>query len=373
MDKEEEKEEEKEEDGEKKVAEDNVANCSIVRLVVNNAVETIDDPKFIVSLISTLRIFEFAESITTSLLSVLEEKYSDHSITWDTLAREKLREGISACAEKYFQGLSQLQKPQSRELFSLAFSTLTELSELFPRSERRLLKQILRLLKLGEEQKLLGAEHYQFWLQILDCTANKAERSDLIKSALTAHPQSVALWTEELLASTSTSSLTSSLRRALAAVRSEDSGLVWEVALRLTDPDTAWRLLGEEEALLDRNNPRLRLLHLDQAAYRSLDLARQVYSGYRELPPFSPDLHTRMAELEEEAEGETDLARLREILGLLCGQLGHQEPSAWLEAARLEMRAGKPLEAANILARGEASLSQELRGTFAVMREQMEL
>ena len=362
--------EEAEEDKEKKVAEDsedNVSNCSIVRLVVNNAVETIDDPKFVVSLISTLRIFEFAESLTTWLLSVLEERYPDHPTTWDTLARERLSVGIAACAEKYFQGLSQIS--QRGELFSLAFSTLTELTELYPRSELRILKQILRLLRFGEEEKLLLAEHYQVWLELLDCRAHKAERRSVLQAGLSAHPKSAALWTEELLAS---SSLSSSLRRALAAVSREDSLLVWEAALRLTDPETGWRMLGEEEALLDRTNPRLRLLHLDQAAHRSLGRARQIYEGYKELPPYSPGLHTRMAELEEEQE-EADLSRLREILGLLCRQLGHSQPRAWLEAARLEVRAGKPLEAATILARAEASLGEELRGTFAVMREQMEL
>ena len=358
--------EEEGDDDEKKVEEDNVTNCSIVRLVVNNAVDSIDDPKFVVSLISTLRIFEFAESITSSLLSVLEERYADHPITWDTLARDQLSVGISACAEKYFQGL---QTSPSQELFSLAFSTLTSLAELYPRSQLRVLKQILRLLNFGEEKKLLGAEHYKFWLEILDSQANKRERSGLIKQALTAHPQSVSLWTEELLVSPS---LTSSLRRALAAVSSQDSLVVWEVALRLTDPDTAWRLLSEEEGLLDRTNPRLRLLHLDQAAFRSLGLARQVYAGYKDLPPYSSGLHRRMVELEEE-EDEADTAQLREILSLLCRQLGHQDPRAWLEAARLEMRAGKPLEAATILARGEASVSEELRANFAVMREQMEL
>ena len=366
-DKDQDQEEEKEgDDGEKKVVEDNVTNCSIVKLVVNNAVDTIDDPKFVVSLISTLRIFEFAESLTSWLLSVLEERYADHPVTWDTLARDQLSGGISACAEKYFQGLETSPSP---ELFSLAFSSLTSLGDLYPRSERRILKQILRLLKFGEEKKLLGVEHFQFWLEILDSQANKAERSGLMKQALTAHPQSVSLWTEELVVSPS---LSSSLRRALAAVSSEDSLLVWEVALRLSDPDTAWRLLSEEEGLLDRTNPRLRLLHLDQAAFRSLSLAREVYQGYKDQPPFSSGLHRRMVELEEEAE-EADTGRLREILGLLCRQLGQQEPRAWLEAARLEMKAGRPLEAATLLARGEASVSQELRGHFAVMREQMEI
>ena len=72
----------------------------------------------------------------------------------------------------------------------------------------RILKQILRLLRFGEEHKLLGVEHFKFWLEILDSKANKTERKVLLKQGLTAHPQSVPLWTEELLAS---SGLASSL------------------------------------------------------------------------------------------------------------------------------------------------------------------
>ena len=342
---------------------DSVTDCSVVRLVVNNAVESINDPKFVVSLISTLRIFEFANAITSELFQVLEDKYPTSPLTWDTLAREKLADGIAPCVEKYFQGL---ELHQSEELFKLSFSTLTDLADLYPRSPVRILKSILRLLRFGKEHNLLGVEHYKFWLELLD---DAEERRELVRRGLSHHPQSVCLWTEELLLA---SSLPSSLRRALKAVQAEERSEVWRVALRLSDPASGWRLLGEEAGLLDRGSPQLRLLHLDQAAGRGVKEAWAVYGGYKDLPPYSAALHYRMVQLEE-AEQTVDTARVREILALLCQQLGDQEPRAWLEAAKLEIRAGKPLQAANILARGELEVTQSLRQSFAVMREEMGL
>jgi len=351
-------------EGDKETAEDNVTNCSLVRLVVNNAVETIDDPKFIVSLISTLRIFEFAEDVTSEVFKVLEERYSSSPITWDTLAREELKTGITPCLEKYLEGL-ELEK--SEELFKLAFSTLTEISDLYPHSPIRILKALLRLLRFGKEHKLLAVEHYKFWLELLDDGEGSEEQRELLRLGLSQHPQSVCLWTEDLRL---TSSPSSSLRRGLAAVGPEDRLQLWRTALSLTDPETGWRLLSEEEGLLDRTSPALRLLHLEQAAARNMTEARQVYDGYKDQPPYNASLHHRMVELEEE-EDPVDTARVRDILTVLCQQLGHQEPRAWIEAARLEVKAGKPLKAASILARGETEISQSLRETFAVMREEM--
>ena len=84
--------------------EDGVLDSSVVKLVAMNAVETIADPSFLVSLIATVRIFPFAEKVTQELLNTLDEKFPESVITWDTIAREKLNDGIVPCVDKYFQG-----------------------------------------------------------------------------------------------------------------------------------------------------------------------------------------------------------------------------------------------------------------------------
>ena len=175
---------------------DDILDCAIVKVVVQNAVDTIQDPKFIVSLIATLRIFSFTEEIVDQMFGVLEEKYPDSPITWDTLARDKLKDGILACVDKYFEGL---QKLKDQELFKMAFSTLTELPSMFPKSLVRITKNILRLLEYGRENSLLGVEHFKFWIELLDDDKQVDKKKDLIADALKVYPSSVELWTEQLI------------------------------------------------------------------------------------------------------------------------------------------------------------------------------
>ena len=122
--------------------------------------------------------------------------------------------------------------------------------------------------------------------------------------------------------------------------------------------------------LLYRNNPQLRLLHLDRASYRGAAAAREVYSGYKSLPPFSQALHRRMLEVERE-EDSVDQVQVRSVLETVCAQFGGEDPLCWLEAAKHELDNNKPLEAAQILARAEASLNDDFKQKFAVLRDKM--
>lgn len=363
---------------------DVILDCAIVKVVVQNAVDTIQDPKFIVSLISTLRIFAFTEDIVGELFGVLEEKYSDSPITWDTLAREKLKEGIVPCFDKYFQGLDKLK---NHELFQMTFSTLTELPSVFPKSLVRITKNILKLLEYGRDNSLLGIGHYKFWIELLDDEKQTEKKKELIKDALVVYPSSVELWTDQLVLIQKTETkgskeeegkcfkpLQEQFNESVKALANNktDTLQIWNVLLRLVDSETGWKMLSDTDSLLDRNNPELRLLHLDRASYRGIEAARKVYSRYRMEPPFNAALHRRMLEIERE-ESKVDLGQARSVLASLCDQFGDQDTLCWLEAAKLEIDAGKPLEAAQLLARGEATLNPEVRGKFAVLRDKMGL
>ena len=372
-------EEKDDDDNDNDEADDKVLNCSIVRLVVTNAVDTVQDPKFIVSLIATVRMFDFAEDVAQELFAVLEDKFPLSPITWDTVAREMLKEGVTECTDKYLAGLEQLA---SKELFQLAFSTLTECSSVYPKSIVRITKNIVKLLEAGQEAGLLGAEHYRFWVQLLDDEVHADKKTEVINDAVAKYPGCVDIRTEQLLCVSNkaakmskdrgSKALMKSFSEAVKALR-EDRGAsvrIWEVMLSLVDSDEGWRMLSEDDSLLDRNNPQLRLLHLDRASYRGVSVARAVYSSYRDQPPFSAELHRRMMAVEREQE-RLDHGQLRSVLATMCTQFGDTDPLCWLEAAKLEIDDGKPLEAAKILARAEASLNNEQRGRFAVLRDKM--
>ena len=366
----EENEEETEEAGDK------VLDCSIVKLVAMNAVESINDPKFVVSLIATIRRFQFADTVVTELFDILVKKFPSSPITWDTLAREKLKEGIVPCVEKYFEGLEN-EKDGRKSLFQMAFTTLIDLPTLYPKSMVRITKNILRLLNYGKEHNLLSVDHIKFWLQLLDDETQKEKKAELLSEALQQYPDSVDLWKEQLLftnKSKGSKALEKSFSEALESVQADSSSSVkiWEVMLSLLDSEAGWELMNGESALLNTNNPSLRLLHLDRASYRGVATAREVYTAYRDQPPFNSALHWRMADIER-AEAKVDLGQLRLVLTSLCDYHGQEEPQAWMEAAKLETEANKPLEAAKILARGEARLKPDLRDKFAILREEADI
>eukprot|EP00090_Calanus_glacialis_P009595 TRINITY_DN17984_c0_g1_i1.p1 TRINITY_DN17984_c0_g1~~TRINITY_DN17984_c0_g1_i1.p1 ORF type:complete len:572 (-),score=233.17 TRINITY_DN17984_c0_g1_i1:52-1767(-) len=360
----------------KEELEESVLDCAIVRLVAKAAVDAVNSAKFVVSLITTVRLFPFAMFVSKELMETLVEKFPTSPVTWDTLAREELgvegKGGIRGCVEKYYEGL---EVCKTKEMFGMAFSTLTDLAEVFPNSIVRIVKNIIKLLEFGKKEDLLEVKHYKFWLELQDPETHKKGMVELVKHSLTQYPTSVDLWIEQLVLSLKTGgpkAASSSFTRGLTAVgaRSSDSCRLWQVMLSTSSPEVGWQLLSGPDSPLDSNNPQLRLLHMEQAGYRGITIAREVYVGYKDLPPFNKDLHYKMLEMEREEE-LVSISHQRQVLTLLCDQFGSQDIGCWLEAAKLEVETGHPLEGAKLLARGEGSVGQEMREKFAVLREQM--
>jgi len=359
----------------KEEMEDSVLDCAIVRLVAKAAVEAVSSPKFVISLIATARLFSFATVVSKELMDILEEMFPTSPVTWDTLAREELGKegkGIRGCMEKYYEGL---EVCKSKEMFDMAYSTLTDLVEIFPNSIARIVKNIVKLLQYGKLEDLLDVKHFKFWLQLQDPETQKKAMLELVKHSLTKYPSSADMWIEQLvlsLKSGGSKAANTSFCRALTAVSGSSSDIcrLWQVMLSASSPETGWLLLAGPDSPLDRNNSQLRLLHMEQAGYRGVTTAREVYVGYKDLPPFSKDLHYKMLEREREEE-VVSISHQRQILTLLCDQFGSQDIGCWLEAAKLEIEAGHPLDGAKLLARGEGSVGQEMKQKFAVLREQM--
>jgi len=355
--------------------EDTVLDCAIVKLVVKAAVDAVNSAKFVVSLIATVRLFPFAMDISKELLETLKEKFPTCPVTWDTLARDELGEkgnGIRGCMEKYYEGLNIFK---SKETFDMAFSTLTDLLEIFPNSVTRIFKSLVKLLEYGRKEDLLEVKHFKFWLELHDPENDKKVMMELITDSLTKYPCSVDMWIEQLVLSLKTGGVKAAsncFRRGLEVVKGNNSDCcrLWQVMLAASSPQIGWELLSGPDSPLDTSSAQLRVLHLEQGGYRGIDTARAVYAGYKDLPPFSKDLHYKMLEMEREEE-VASIPHQRQILTVFCNQFGSQDINCWLEAAKLEIEAGHPLEGAKLLARGEGTVGQEMKGKFAVLREQM--
>ena len=265
---------------------DSVTDCAIVLLVARAAVEAVGSPQFVVSLLATLRTFPFAAAVEEELVAWLQEEQPGHPVTRDTLARRELcgqtrpyRESIAACVKVYMDGLAE---QASGELLDLAFTTLRELLETAPKLEHRVMAALVKFLQLGREQGLLQEHHWTFWLSCLDYDSVPDTVLDVVTAAVSAQPSSPSLWVERLAVAARRGELGEVFGQAVASLE-EESALVrvWQVMLGLVEPGEGWRLV--EGAQLDRARPGLRLLHLEQAAVRGVEVARRVYQVGRHL------------------------------------------------------------------------------------------
>ena len=350
----EEKEDEEEQDG--------VMDCAIVRLVAKAAVEAVDEPEFVVSLLATLHAFPFAASVEEEVVGLLQDRHPGNHVTVDTLARRELeKEGVSSkkrldnCVEQYMAALAD---KGDMKLMKCAFTTFRELLDAAPKLQHRVMRVLLDLFRFGEEKNLLSQELFHFWLSCLDAKEAPELVTVVAVAAVKAHPTSASLWVERLAVAAQTGDTEEVFNEALSKLHEKEAGLVrvWEAMLAMKAPNEGWQLVTGD--LLDRDKPELRLLHLSQASNRGMEPAREVYNHYRTLPPFSRGLHYRMAALEQEEE-KVSVPHLRVILDTLCDQFGSDDPLPWLARLKLEVAAGKALEAAKIVCRC-SSLSQVL-------------
>jgi len=363
---------EKDEGDEEEDEKDDVTDCAIVRLVAKAAVEAVNEPEFVVSLLATLHAYPFAASVEEEVMGLLQERHPGHHITVDTCARRELeKEGgsfkkrLDKCVERY---TSALKEGHDMKLMNCAISTFRELLDTAPKLQHRIMKILLDLFRIGEEENLLSEEHFHFWLSCLDAGDSPELVTVVAVAAVKAHPASASLWVERLAVAAQTGDSKEVFNEALDKLHNEEAGLVrvWQAMLAMQSPVQGWQLVTGD--LLDRNKPELRLLHLSQAADRGIESAREVYNSYRTLPPFYRGLHYQMATIEQE-ESKVSVPHLRVILDTLCDQFGSDDPLPWLARLKLEVASGKALEAAKIVCRAETALSGDLRQKFALLRD----
>jgi len=355
---------------------DSVLDCGVVKLVLSNAMEAVENPQFFVSLLCLLQKFPFAKSLADEVLTVLRTKHFSSPVTWDTVARKELeveerslRLNVQAAFDAYIEGLEKV-KEADKELFELAISTFKELAEASNNCLNKIMTCLSKLLDKGLTEKLLSVQHFKFWIQLLDIETDEEFMLELIEEGVNCHKNSVDLWIELIVLNFKISGEEGAEKCLKRGLKELNSGpclsRLWEVALKTVSPLRGWELLTG--SLLDSSKPELRLLHLEYSMHRGLEMARETYQGYANLPPFSRDIHLQMFQFEKE-ELKVNYGRLRTILGNLCSQFGKSDPSAWIAWIKIENEAGNPIEAAKILCRAENTLESDLRKKLILMKD----
>jgi len=368
---------------------DLVLDCQVAKVVYQAASEALKEPEFLVSMLVVAKQFSFAVAVQKEILEDLKTNYSNSAVTWDTLAREELekcegeegnmKKRIKCCSSIYEEGL---KKVGSEEMLKKYTSTLTELSQIAPQCSTLVLKLLIKCLSFGKEKNILAEEHFTQWLQILDPETQAQEMREILESANDKYPQCVDLWVKRIMFELSQTDVKKTIQVFKTAVEKldgnkEDELKVWEVMMANMsargDSEGAWNLLQEGVAVAaPRIAGPLRVLLLGQASNRGIEAAREVYQNYRGVPPFHLEFHNKMLQVEEENE-IVSVKNVRIVHQARCDQFGRTEPLVWQEAANFEQDQGKPLDAARLICRAEATLEKHLVAEFITIKELADL
>jgi len=369
---------------------DLVLNCEVAKVVYQAASEKIKEPEFLVSMLVIAKSFKFAVAVQKEILEDLKTNYNNNAVTWDTLAREQLeineaeeevnmKTRIKNCSSIYEEGL---KKIKSKEMLKKYTNTLTELSQLAPQCATLVLKLLIKSLNFGKENDILSEEHYTQWLELLDPSSQADQMRNILESANNKYPASVELWLKRIMFELSETNVKKTIEVFETAVEKlngnkEDELKLWEVMMvnmkARGDGAGALELLqkGVEVASPGIAGP-LRVLLLEEASYSGVDAAREVYEKYKGVPPFHLELHDKMMEVEGENE-IVSVKNMRKIHQAKCDQFGRTEPKVWQAAAAFEKEQGKPLDAARIVCRAEATLEKHLVPQFITIKELADL
>jgi len=357
---------------------DTLINCDLVNLVLESAVAAIPEPEFLVSLLLSVKQFSFSKSVQDNTLSLLSSKFKDHPITEDTQARlllekdGKMKTRISECIKVYTEAL---ELNPSAELFRLAFSTLKDLPNTAPNCSTFVLKQIMLLLKFGQEKELLSPSEFEFWLSLINVEDNKDESLALLEIALTKFPSHLQFWLLKLAFDvTDDNRVKKTIEAARSSLKTADREQLWSSFIQIMNKagksEEAYILL--ESATEKENCGELRVLLLERTREKGIQPCRTLYNRYHLLPPFSETFHKTMLEIELE-QAKVDKKLVRTVYSALCSQFGATSMEAWIKWIQWEEDHGSVLEVPTIVCRAEAELIATLRNKFTTLREMNKL
>jgi len=355
---------------------DSILNCDLVNLVVESALESVPEPEFAVSLLVTIRQFPFAKVVEESVLNTVNSKWADHPVTIDTRARMELEKGgsmkarIAACVSVYTSALEGAESPDPA-LFHLAFSTLKDLPSLAPACTPLILGKMLNLLQFGGQHGLLDIQEYEFQLKLINTEGNRKESLAVAHNAVKTYPEHLEFWLLQLSLELEPGSTEyrKTLAAATVALKDKQEAL-WSGFLQLMNKagrgDEAFDELSACSDL--ERNGELRVLLLERTRDKGIEPARQMYTKYASLPPYSEQFYRTMLETELE-QPKVSKNRVREIYRTLSNQLGSSNIQAWLDWIHWEETSGSVLEVGQIVCRAEAALSSDLKNKFTTLRQ----
>ncbi|XP_066601747.1 U3 small nucleolar RNA-associated protein 6 homolog isoform X2 [Prorops nasuta] len=365
-----------------------------VHVLYQQAFKEIKDIKFIVQILDIVNNYKNTEELQNRIISDMIEEYVHEPLMWDTMAKRELkglvqpsltnsieenddtleynslRDRINSCNKVY---QTAVKKIKTEEMYSYYIECLIEInqqSEKLPNFKKKLLKTAL---SQAHQAKKLKEKYYLYWIDLLDKDetdeTNKTKLKTILSSATEIIPDSINLWNIRL-------------RHLIASDLEDESATVFNEATRTLGEKSLplWKMRlmyvqaknpeGVEDIFKAALQAELNIAKEIKPIYiewlvlsKNIHEARKVYECLAKNPPFSLELHTKMAEIElMQPEISLNNARLPYEMSIL--QFGKINVNVWLDYIKFEMNHGDIEKPGKIHARAVKTLEPNLTESF---------
>ena len=177
-----------------------VARQAIARLP--EADPKADPCRLLAALLAACRPFDFTTGLETQLRTELRERFPQHALTYDTLAREalsggrapgRLRDRLSACCALYEEGLT---AAPVEETYPLYLGSLVEVARTAARHRHLVLPRLREVLTRAEEAGAVPEKSILEVAALYSELGIAEEAADVLRKGAERHATSAPLWSQ---------------------------------------------------------------------------------------------------------------------------------------------------------------------------------
>ncbi|XP_030064248.1 U3 small nucleolar RNA-associated protein 6 homolog [Microcaecilia unicolor] len=348
-----------------------ILNGQLARIIYKDAVLKIKGAEFHLSLLSIVKLFDFAQDLQKEILEDLKILHADEPLTWDYMARRELEVESLPCAE-YSSKLTKASDLARKEdcccaVYEKAVSAVptgamwkcyvtfclerfkrkTNSKELREKRQEKLLAAFLR----AHESTLLEEALYKQWVEVL-LELNKLETAAEISTVATERfSHSVEVWQMRLqvLMKLKSDDVPQRFEEAFCQVKTKDTLPLWILWVEWSEGVNGVTVTEElfQRSILSTNRAvsvTMKEKYLDWA-YRTggYKKAKRVFASLHENRPFSLEFFKMMIQIEKEQEA-SKMLNLREFYERAVREFGSTDPDLWLAYIKEELshQQGKP-------------------------------
>ncbi|XP_033333079.2 U3 small nucleolar RNA-associated protein 6 homolog isoform X1 [Megalopta genalis] len=362
-------------------------------IVYQQASKCIKDIKFIVELLNIAKERSNTEKLQNKIISNMIQEYAHEPLMWDTMARRELeglvqpslddtvmeidsseqislRDRITSCNKVYQTALKRIKTDEMWTLYIECLLEINQKDRSLPNFKKKLLKIAFTQ---AHQAKKLKEKYYLHWVNMLNAEQKDGTTEKKVKEILCmateAIPNSVSLWHARLrylLASELEEEAETIFPKAIKTLGDKSLPL-WKMKILHMQAKSPERTEEVFQAAL-RGHPsvaqEIKPTYLEWLVLtKSIQAARKVYDELCLQPPFSIEMHKKMAELEL-MQPEMSLKCFRKCHDMTTLQFGKNNTNVWIDYIKFEMKYGDPAKVGDLHRRAVKTLEPGLTDSF---------